>query len=87
MDDIPLVLPPHSALVLYTDGLVEDRQYTIDQGIADLCAAVRSAPAGDPHALIDHILNAGVGPAPRRDDVAAFSMDAAPPATPVPTPR
>jgi hypothetical protein len=83
------VLPPHSDLVLYTDGLVEDRQYTIDQGIADLCAAVRSAPAGDPHALIDHILNAGVGPAPRRDDVAilAFTTDAAPPATPVPTTR
>ncbi|MDI6102234.1 SpoIIE family protein phosphatase [Actinoplanes sp. NEAU-A12] len=80
--DTDFVLPAHSDLVLYTDGLVEDRQHTIDQGMADLCAAVRSAPAGDPHAVIDHILSAGVGPAPRRDDVAilALTVGAGPPA-------
>jgi serine phosphatase RsbU (regulator of sigma subunit)/PAS domain-containing protein len=72
--DTALALPPHSDLVLYTDGLVEDRQYPIDRGMDDLCAAVRSAPAGDPHALIDHILHAGVGPTPRRDDVAILAL-------------
>ncbi|WP_433796421.1 PP2C family protein-serine/threonine phosphatase [Actinoplanes sp. CA-252034] len=67
-------LPAHSDLILYTDGLVEDRQTTIDQGTAELYAAVRTAPAGDPHALIDHILSAGVGSAPRRDDVAILAL-------------
>jgi serine phosphatase RsbU (regulator of sigma subunit)/PAS domain-containing protein len=79
--DTNFALPSHSDLILYTDGLVEDRHYSIDQGMADLCAAVRSAPTAGPHALIDHILSAGVGPAPRRDDVAilALTINATPP--------
>ena len=61
-------------LVLYTDGLVEDHRYTIDQGLADLCTAVRTAPTDDPEVLLEHILHAGVGPSPRSDDVAILAL-------------
>ncbi len=78
--DSTFLLPTGCNLLLYTDGLVEDRRYTIEQGLAELCAAVRSAATDDPHELIEHILRAGVGPTPRRDDVAilALTVDAAP---------
>ena len=74
------LLPADSTLVLYTDGLVEDRLYPIDRGLDDLCAAVASAPTTDPRLLVEHILRAGVGPDPRGDDVAilALTVDAAP---------
>lgn len=82
------LLPPGSTLVLYTDGLVEDRQYPLDQGLSDLCSAVGAAPTDDPKLLVRHILRAGVGPDPRGDDVAilALTVDAAPAAGP-PTAR
>jgi serine phosphatase RsbU (regulator of sigma subunit)/PAS domain-containing protein len=82
--DSTVLLSPGCTLVLYTDGLVEDRRYTIDQGLADLCTAVRTAPTNDPDSLVEHILHAGVGPSPRGDDVAilALTVDAEPPAAP-----
>jgi serine phosphatase RsbU (regulator of sigma subunit)/PAS domain-containing protein len=82
--DTTFLLPTGCDLVLYTDGLVEDRRYTLDRGLADLCAAVRSAPGGDPQTLVEHILRAGVGPNPRCDDVAilALTVDADPPPGP-----
>jgi serine phosphatase RsbU (regulator of sigma subunit) len=77
--DTTFLLPTGCGLVLYTDGLVEDRRYTLDRGLAELCAAVRSAP-DDPELLLRRIFEAGVGPSPRRDDVAilALTVDAAP---------
>ncbi|GID90979.1 hypothetical protein Adi01nite_03910 [Amorphoplanes digitatis] len=82
--DSSFLLPAGAGLVLYTDGLVEDRRYTLDQGLADLCAAVRSAPGHDPQVLADHILHAGVGPRTRSDDVAILTLtvDAEPPPGP-----
>jgi PAS domain-containing protein len=70
-------LAPQATVVLYTDGLVEDRSHPLDRGIDELCAAVGTAPAGDPAAILDHILAAGVGPRPRRDDIAllCFTRD------------
>jgi hypothetical protein len=86
--DSTFLLSPGCTLVLYTDGLVEDRRYTVDQGMADLCTAVHTAPTDDPGGLVDHILHAGVGPSPRGDDVAilALTVDAQPPPGP-PTAR
>jgi hypothetical protein len=72
--DSTFLVPTGSTLVLYTDGLVEDRRYPLDQGLADLCTAVRSAPTNDPQNLVEHILTAGVGPHPRRDDVAILAL-------------
>ncbi len=82
--DTSFLLPPGCNLLLYTDGLVEDRRYDIDRGIAELSAAIGAAPADDPEALVEYILAAGVGPHPRRDDVAilALTVDARPPAEP-----
>jgi serine phosphatase RsbU (regulator of sigma subunit) len=78
--DTTFLLPSGSSLVLYTDGLVEDRRYSIDRGLQDLCDAVLSAATSDPHLLLEHILAAAVGPRPRSDDVAilALTMDAVP---------
>jgi serine phosphatase RsbU (regulator of sigma subunit) len=79
--DTTFLLPGGSNLVLYTDGLVEDRRYDIDRGVADLCAAVARTPSVDPQVVVDHILTADVGPYPRSDDVAilALTVDAVPP--------
>jgi serine phosphatase RsbU (regulator of sigma subunit) len=61
-------------MVLYTDGLVEDRSHPLDRGLDELCAAVRSAPRLDPADLLDHILTSDVGPRPRRDDIAMLCL-------------
>jgi GAF domain-containing protein/PAS domain-containing protein len=68
------VLAPQAMVVLYTDGLVEDRSHPLDQGIQELCAAVGTAPAGEPAAVLDHILTSDVGPRPRRDDIALLCL-------------
>ncbi|WP_238019358.1 SpoIIE family protein phosphatase [Dactylosporangium sp. AC04546] len=75
--DTTVRIPSGSALLFYTDGLVEDRRFPIARGMAELRAALVGAPTGDPEALLERILGAGIGPHPRRDDVAllAISID------------
>ncbi|MEV6602196.1 SpoIIE family protein phosphatase [Actinoplanes sp. NPDC051346] len=75
------LLPPAANLVLYTDGLVEDHRHPIDQGLEELCAAVRTAPSRDPEEVLAHLLSSRVGPQPRTDDVAVLCLtnDAPPP--------
>jgi anti-sigma regulatory factor (Ser/Thr protein kinase) len=72
--DTTLLIPPAATLLLYTDGLVEDRRHPIDRGLRELCAALRDAPAVDPDAMLDHILGSGIGPQPRSDDVAVLCL-------------
>jgi GAF domain-containing protein len=72
--DTTFLLPTGCNLLLYTDGLVEDRRYDLDRGLAELCAAVRTAPTSEPEALLDHVLAADVGPRPRSDDVAMLLL-------------
>jgi serine phosphatase RsbU (regulator of sigma subunit) len=69
-----LPLPPGCSIVLYTDGLIEDRRSTVDRGLTELCEAIRSGPAEDPAALVEYILSANVGPNPRSDDVAILAL-------------
>jgi GAF domain-containing protein/PAS domain-containing protein len=69
-----LDLRPGATLVLYTDGLVEDRSHPLDRGMEELRVAVSTAPAGDPAATLDHILAGDVGPRPRRDDIALLCL-------------
>jgi serine phosphatase RsbU (regulator of sigma subunit)/PAS domain-containing protein len=72
--DTTFLLPSGCTLVLYTDGLVEDRRYSLNRGLTDLCTAVHSAPTNDPQLLVEHVLSADVGPQPRGDDVAILAL-------------
>ncbi|HTJ37624.1 MAG TPA: SpoIIE family protein phosphatase [Dactylosporangium sp.] len=81
------LVPGGANLLLYTDGLVEDRRYHFDDGLADLCDAVLAAPSSDPDDMLDHILEAGVGPRPRTDDVALVCLAVEPRPEPAGTGR
>jgi len=72
--DTAFTFPDAATLLLYTDGLVEDHRHPIDLGLNQLCAALRTAPASDPAAVLDHILAGEVGPRPRHDDIAIISL-------------
>ncbi len=67
------VLPEGASLILFTDGLVESRSATIDQGMARLLAAATSAGTSDPDALCDHLLDALTG-VHRADDIALLVL-------------
>jgi GAF domain-containing protein/anti-sigma regulatory factor (Ser/Thr protein kinase) len=72
--DTTVLLPARSSLLLYTDGLVEDRRYPIEVGLVDLCKVVAAAPVTEPDALADRVLSADVWPHPRTDDVALLAI-------------
>jgi GAF domain-containing protein/anti-sigma regulatory factor (Ser/Thr protein kinase) len=61
-------LPAGSIVVLYSDGLVERRGRTIDDGIAALVEAVGSAPK-DAERLLEHVLGRLSSGSERPDDV------------------
>jgi anti-sigma regulatory factor (Ser/Thr protein kinase) len=65
-------LPAGSTVVLYTDGLVERRGRSIDEGLADLRSAVGGAPK-DPDRLLEHVLERVVGGRERGDDIALLA--------------
>ena len=65
-------LPPGSVVVLYTDGLIERRGRSIDEGLESLRTALASAPR-DPDRLLDHILEHVVGDDERGDDIALLA--------------
>ncbi|PPK93195.1 stage II sporulation protein E [Kineococcus xinjiangensis] len=70
-------LPPGSTLLLYTDGLVERRDATLEAGVA-LLARELAARAGQPLAqLLDGVLGAVLGEDPE-DDVAVLAVRAHP---------
>jgi serine phosphatase RsbU (regulator of sigma subunit) len=62
-------LPAGAAVVMFTDGLVEDRHRDVDEGTRRLAAAASTAPSMDPELLADHIL-ASLSGTERADDVA-----------------
>jgi GAF domain-containing protein/anti-sigma regulatory factor (Ser/Thr protein kinase) len=65
-------LPAGSVVVLYTDGLVERRGRSIDEGIKGLVEAVEAAPR-DAEQLLEHVLETLVAGADRADDVAILA--------------
>jgi len=67
-------LAPGARLLLYTDGLVEDRRRGIDSGLTELAAAV-GKPAEHVEDLLDTLL-ATVVEQPRRDDIALLALQA-----------
>ena len=73
-EEAEFVLEAGSTLLLYTDGLVEERSVPIDDGLARLAEAVR-AGTGDLEALCDSLL-AGVPGG--QDDVALLALQPVP---------
>jgi serine phosphatase RsbU (regulator of sigma subunit) len=72
------LLPPGSTLLLYTDGLVERRGATLDDGLAWLCRELgdlRHLPLDE---LCDRLLS--VLPEALDDDVALLALRVHPPA-------
>lgn len=64
-----LCLPEGSRLVLYTDGLVEDRGRDIDIGLAALRRTLERAAAGTPDEICRAVMDAMMPPHPS-DDIA-----------------
>lgn len=64
-------LAPGAVLCFYTDGLVEERESTIDVGMARLTEAV--VPA-DPETVCTRIMARMVGARPAQDDIALLVM-------------
>jgi sigma-B regulation protein RsbU (phosphoserine phosphatase) len=60
-------MPPGILLCLYTDGLIERREYPLDDGLARLCEAVTTR---SPEAVCSAVMSALVGSEPARDDIA-----------------
>jgi GAF domain-containing protein/anti-sigma regulatory factor (Ser/Thr protein kinase) len=67
-----LDLPAGSILVLYSDGLVERRGMSIDDGIESLVAALRDAPK-DAERLLEYVLDRLPTGTERADDIAILA--------------
>ncbi|MGW4527718.1 SpoIIE family protein phosphatase [Amycolatopsis sp. NPDC004378] len=77
-----LTLLPGSALVCYTDGLIEQRRRPPDEALAALVSAATRHAGRDPGELCDGLLDTLVGELPARDDIAVVCLRYAPvPAT------
>jgi PAS domain S-box-containing protein len=75
--EVEIALEPGSTLILYTDGLVEQRGVSIDVGLEILRAAATD-PGDDPKALCDRLLKAMLEVHEPRDDVALLALRALP---------
>jgi PAS domain S-box-containing protein len=72
-----VTLEPGSTLVLYTDGLVEQRGVSIDEGLEALRAAARD-PGEDPDALCKRLIQAMLDVRDADDDIALLVLRALP---------
>ena len=68
-----LELPVGTVLVLYTDGLVERRGQTIDEGFERLRSAVREGPR-EPQKLVEHLVERLAEGTERGDDIALLAV-------------
>jgi PAS domain S-box-containing protein len=70
-------LEPGSTIVMYTDGLVEERGASIDRGLDALRDAVTEGPK-DPEALCDHIVARLLAERDATDDIAVLTVRTVP---------
>ncbi len=75
-EEITLKLEPGSTIVLYTDGLVEERGVSIDAGLDALSEAARNP--GHPVELCDHLVDSMLSIHPAHDDIAVLALQALP---------
>ncbi|STZ81118.1 PAS domain-containing protein [Mycolicibacterium aichiense] len=64
------IVPPQATLVLYTDGLVERRRRSLDDGIEQATNVIRGDSALDLDPLADQIMTSLAPPGGYQDDVA-----------------
>ncbi len=62
-----------AVLLLYTDGLVERRGQSIDDGFDTVVRALRESPT-EPDRLLEHVLDEVVGSGERGDDIALLAV-------------
>ncbi|WP_052845024.1 SpoIIE family protein phosphatase [Streptomyces sp. NRRL S-31] len=68
-ETVELSLPEGSRIVLYTDGLVEDRRHDIDVGMERLRRALDGSGGRTPEETCQAVIDA-LKPSPSRDDIA-----------------
>src|SRR4051794_8186433 len=71
------VIEPGSTILLYTDGLVEERGMSIDDGLERLRSAIERAPE-DPDSMCDYLLAEVPPNGAAGDDVAVLAMHLVP---------
>lgn len=70
--------PTGSRLLLYTDGLIERRHESIDEGFERLTIAAQAAAQRTDSSFADRIYRALIDEAPLEDDVALLAIEAVP---------
>jgi anti-sigma regulatory factor (Ser/Thr protein kinase) len=79
--EISAELAPGATIVLYTDGLVEQRGISIDQGLEALRLAASQDPC-HPEELCERLVHAMLAIHPANDDIAVLALRALPVAPP-----
>jgi serine phosphatase RsbU (regulator of sigma subunit)/anti-sigma regulatory factor (Ser/Thr protein kinase) len=79
--EITTRLEPGSTIVLYTDGLVEERGVSIDQGLEALRLAASQDPC-HPSELCERLVETMLAIHPANDDIAVLALRAQPSAPP-----
>ncbi|HEY6794167.1 MAG TPA: PP2C family protein-serine/threonine phosphatase [Kineosporiaceae bacterium] len=78
--EVVVDLPAATSLLLFTDGLVEDRARDLDLGLEALCRQLEAHAHHDVETCLDAVLaGMGAGCAERSDDVAALLLRLDPP--------
>ena len=72
-EEVTAPMEPGTAILLYTDGLIERPGHHLDDGLAELAERVREAPE-DPAGLLDHLIDTLVPAGGAPDDVALLML-------------